>query len=268
MAVGIVDDQALSEHPSGIPWPWAFLRIAHRGLPEQAAENSLLGFALAAALGADMIETDLRLSADGALVLAHDDCLDLPGRTRISVARTPLAQLRRWGQGGEPPATLDEALGLRHHGAPLTFNLDIKVPGTEEPLIASLWRSARRDGILLTGDAPATFAAVRAELPWVQAALTRAAQRRVLGVLSPAFGVEAAGRRLIAAARRAGVPALTLEHALVTREIVRGCHDAGLRVLVWTVDQIPRMRAMRASGVDGITTNRVDALMRLTGTNA
>jgi NAD(P)-dependent dehydrogenase (short-subunit alcohol dehydrogenase family) len=53
-------------------WPWDFLPIAHRGWPEQAAENSLQGFALAAALGAGMIETDLRLSVKfvGAVALA------------------------------------------------------------------------------------------------------------------------------------------------------------------------------------------------------
>ncbi|HZS86668.1 MAG TPA: glycerophosphodiester phosphodiesterase family protein [Chloroflexota bacterium] len=251
-------------------WPWPFLHIAHRGLPEQAAENSLRGFAMAAALGAEMIETDLRLSADGALVLAHDDYLDLPRKTRANVARMPLAQLQQWRPGGEPLATLDEALGLRHHGAPLTFNLDIKVSGVAPALIAALRLARRREGVLLTGDAPSTFAAVRAELPWVQAALTREAgaanaPARSLAALSPWVGGGALGLSLVAAARLHRVSALTLEHTLATRETVRICHDAGLRVLVWTVDHVPLMRTMLAIGVDGITTNRVDTLLRLTG---
>jgi glycerophosphoryl diester phosphodiesterase len=245
------------------------LHIAHRGLPEQAAENSLQGFAMAAALGAEMIETDLRLSADGALVLAHDDHLDLPGLVQVSVARNPLAQLRQWQPGGEPLATLDEALGLRHHGAPLTFNLDIKVSGIAPALIAALRHAGRQGVILLTGDAPSTFAAVRSELPWVQAALTRSnsafnAPARILAALSPRVGGVTLGLGLFAAARLYGTSALTLEHTLATRETVQICHDAGLRVLVWTVDHVPLMCTMRAIGVDGITTNRVDTLIRLT----
>jgi glycerophosphoryl diester phosphodiesterase len=245
-------------------WPWDFLPIAHRGVPAQAAANSLQGFALAAALGAGMIETDLRLSADGALVLAHDDALALPGGARVSVARTPLARLRRWQPGGEPLSTLDEALSLRYHGAPLTFNLDIKVRGTAGPLLAALRRSARQEGILLTGPAPSTFRAVQAAFPWVQVALTGWAWLRALAALAPAPGA-ALGRGLVTAARLTRASALTLEHTLATRELVQVCHDAGLRVLVWTVDRLPRMRDMLAIGVDGITTNRVDALMRLAG---
>jgi glycerophosphoryl diester phosphodiesterase len=255
--------------PPPSAWPWTFLRIAHRGLPEQAAENSLRGFAMAAALGAEMIETDLRLSADGALVLAHDDHVEVPGRTPVSVARTPLTRLRDLQPGGEPLPTLDEALGLRHHGASLTFNLDIKVPGLASALIASMRRANRHEGILLTGDAPSTFAAVQSQLPWLQAAMTRNnratnAPARALAALSPAVGGAALGLALVASARLHHVAALTLEHTLATEETVRACHRAGLHVLVWTVDHIPLMRTMLAFGVDGITTNRVDRLLCLT----
>jgi glycerophosphoryl diester phosphodiesterase len=64
-------------------------------------------------------------------------------------------------------------------------------------------------------------------------------------------------------ARRARVGALTLEHPLATPETVHVCHHAGLHVLVWTVDDPGRMQALRAAGVDGITTNRVDLLAAL-----
>lgn len=121
------------ERMTGFPalWPWPFLRVAHRGAPTRAPGNSVRGFALAAALGADMVETDVRLSADGALVLSHDDTAPLPGlgRRPVSIARSPLAALRAPVAGGEPLATLDEALAQRRHGAPLAFNLDLKVVG-------------------------------------------------------------------------------------------------------------------------------------------
>jgi glycerophosphoryl diester phosphodiesterase len=53
------------------------LRIgAHRGDPEAAPENTLAAFDAGAALGVDYIETDVQRTADGVLVLLHDDDLD------------------------------------------------------------------------------------------------------------------------------------------------------------------------------------------------
>ncbi len=252
-------------------WPWPFLRIAHRGAPARARENSLDGFMLATTLGADMVETDLRLSADGVIVLTHDDRLVRPGergrpRPVVSIARTPLAALRRLT--GDAVPTLDEALALRHHGAPLVFNLDLKAPHLAGALVRTLRRAGRHGGIVLTGNAPRTFASVRSAEPWVQAALTRSVRYRNAPARTSTFSVLIArgprlGPRLVRAARAAGVTALTLEHTLVTAETVRACHQASLRVLVWTVDEPARMRALRAAGVDGITTNRIDLLVAL-----
>jgi glycerophosphoryl diester phosphodiesterase len=253
---------------SGAGWPWSFLRIAHRGTPGRAPENSLRGFMLAMTLGADMVETDVRVTADGALVLAHDDVVKVPGRQPVQIACTTLAALRRVALDGEPLATLSEALALRHHGAPLAFNLDIKTGDTARALVRALRAAGRRDGILLTGHAPGTFTAVRAAEPWVCAALTcsagrRTAPARALARTLPIPGGLLLGRHLADTARRARVRAVTLEHLLATPETVRVCQGAGLRVLVWTVDDPAHMRALRAAGVGGITTNRVDLLVAL-----
>src|SRR5918912_3545519 len=96
---------AVASTSSGVCWPWSFLRIAHRGIPGRAPENSLRGFMLAMTLGADMVETDVRATVDGALVLAHDDVVKVPGQRAIQIACTTLAALRRFALDGEPPAT-------------------------------------------------------------------------------------------------------------------------------------------------------------------
>lgn len=244
-------------------WPWSFLRIAHRGAPYCAPANSLRGFMVAMELGADMVETDLRASADGALVLAHDDTLHVAGYPAMPLATTPLATLRAWRSSDGQLATLEEALELWYHGAPLTFNLDVKVGGLAAALVRALRAAGRREGILLTGRAPRTFTAVRAEEPWVHAALTRPARAyhqpaRVLARALPVPAGVLLGLSLVNAARAAGVGALAVEHVLATPETVQTCHRAGLRVLAWTVDDPARMRALRALGVDGITSNRID----------
>jgi glycerophosphoryl diester phosphodiesterase len=176
--------------------------------------------------------------------------------------------LRRFAPDGASPATLSQALDLRHHRAPLAFNLDIKTGDTARALVRALRAAGRHEGILLTGHAPGTFTAVRAAEPWVCAALTcsavrRTAPARALARALPMPGGRLLGRHLAATARRARVGALALEHALATPETVRVCHHAGLHVVVWTVDDPARMRALRAAGVGGITTNRVDLLAAL-----
>jgi len=68
-------------HPSGRPWI-----IAHRGASQQAPENTIEAFLLARDLGADSVELDARRTADGVIVVHHDDTL--PGSARPIVAMT------------------------------------------------------------------------------------------------------------------------------------------------------------------------------------
>ena len=55
------------------PADYRFLRIGHRGAAAHAPDNTLLGFRQAAALGADLVECDVRQTAEGHLVLSHQD---------------------------------------------------------------------------------------------------------------------------------------------------------------------------------------------------
>lgn len=101
--------------------PAGTLAIAHRGGALLAPENTAEAFRAAATIGADLVETDLRLSADGALVCLHDaDLLRLAGDPR-RVAETDLATLRALLPG---MMTLDEAIAA---SAPLGLLLDVKL---------------------------------------------------------------------------------------------------------------------------------------------
>lgn len=97
------------------------LAIAHRGGALLAAENTAGAFEQARAVGAEMIETDVRLSADGALVCLHDaDLQRIAGDPRL-VAEIELADLRAILPG---LLTLDEAVAA---SVPLGLLLDIKL---------------------------------------------------------------------------------------------------------------------------------------------
>ncbi|QEL22302.1 cobalamin biosynthesis protein [Bosea sp. F3-2] len=115
----------------GTPRP---LAIAHRGGALLAPENTAEAFRAAAAAGAEMVETDLRLTADGHLVCLHDaDLTRIAGDSR-RVADTDLATLRAILPG---LLTLDEAITA---SAPLGLLLDVKLldPAILLPILAVL----------------------------------------------------------------------------------------------------------------------------------
>ena len=80
--------------PGARPW-----LVGHRGACDVAPENTLASFAQALADGADMVEMDLRLSADGAVVVFHDERLDRTTDGLGEVASLTLAELRRLDAG-------------------------------------------------------------------------------------------------------------------------------------------------------------------------
>src|SRR5437764_8171860 len=94
--------------------------IGHRGAAASAPENTLAGLRRAKALGCTWVEFDVRLTADGALVLCHDARLDRTTDRTGRVAAQSLATVRQCDAGsrfgpafaGEPVPTLGEALAF------------------------------------------------------------------------------------------------------------------------------------------------------------
>ena len=113
------------------------LVYAHRGYHAKVPQNTLASFESAVALGADGIETDVRLSADGIPILFHDRCT----RTGIEVSRLTHADLER--VVGYSVPTLDSALA---QGEKVMWNLEIKTQSAVEATLTILRRyhSARR----------------------------------------------------------------------------------------------------------------------------
>lgn len=107
-----------------------YLLIGHRGAPLEALENSIASFARARDLGADGIELDVQLTADGKLVVLHDLFLDRTTVCQGSVRDRTLEQLRACPlKNGEPLQTLDAVLTTIGPWFSLVF-VEIK---TDEP---------------------------------------------------------------------------------------------------------------------------------------
>lgn len=110
--------EALSERLARAPRP---LAIAHRGGALLAPENTVEAFRAAEAAGAEIVETDVRLSADGVLVCLHDADLNRIAGDPRAVAALDLATLRRLVP---TLMTLDEAIAA---STPLVILLDVKL---------------------------------------------------------------------------------------------------------------------------------------------
>jgi glycerophosphoryl diester phosphodiesterase len=123
--------------------------IAHRGASRFAPENTIAAFEKAIALGADLIEIDIRETKDGHLVIMHDVTVDRTTNGSGAVADLALAEIKQLDAGssfsaefkGEKVPTLDEALeAMKGRALP---DLDFKA-GTPEKLVDAV----RRHGLL------------------------------------------------------------------------------------------------------------------------
>lgn len=222
------------------------LVIAHRGDWRTAEQNSAEALKAAADAGADWAEVDVRATADGALVLAHDETiagLHIPSTSlnELQDAHPLLASLE---QG------LNAARGLR--GLDVELKAPIADPGA---FFESLARDlAEWEGeLLFTSFFVALLEAARAAMPEVE-----------LGVLT-ASTYDPDGKVAKDSAAAAGCSAVLPEHASISASLIAEAHLQGKRVIAWTVNDAKRIRDFIDWGIDGIITDDVPLARDLVG---
>ncbi len=221
------------------------LLYGHRGASALALENTLGAFARARADGADGIELDVRLTADGELAVFHDEDL-----TRIAGRPGRLADLP-WRElaavplpGGERIPRLDEVLAETD---PLLVNVEIKQPGWRRlrevvaAVAACVERAGARGRVIVSSFDPAAVALACATTPIPCGLLFHARQRRPLrrAWLAPLIRPDA----------------LHPDRVLVDAAAVARWRSHGYAINVWTVDDPAELRRLAALRVDGIITN-------------
>jgi glycerophosphoryl diester phosphodiesterase len=195
--------------------------------------------------GAQMCELDAQLTADGFAVVIHDDTVDRTTDGCGAVAAMSLAEIRRLDAGGRFDAafagarvpTLQEVIELAKGRSAL--NVELKGAAVESE-VCRLLRAHEvvSDTIVSSFDWNALAAARKIE---------------------PALGLGVlADRRadaMLEAAAHLHALSVHPRYDLVSEALVERAHREGFKVLVWTIDNVARMRRMVALGVDGIMTN-------------
>ncbi|MFF2369313.1 glycerophosphodiester phosphodiesterase [Agromyces sp. NPDC058110] len=228
--------------------------FAHRGLALDAPENTLLAFERGLEAGAGYLETDVRLTRDGVVVIAHDATIDRVAGTSAVVADLTLAELTAVELGsGQTFCTLADAL---ERFPVARFNIDVKV--AEAVLLAAevIRSAAASDRVLLTSFSDARRRRLAELVPGVA---TSVGQAGVIGaVLSSWLGSPALLRRALRGAVALQVPERFGALRIVSRRFVRLAHAAGVEVHVWTVNDPADMERLLDLGVDGLVTDRTD----------
>lgn len=224
--------------------------VAHRGASKAEKENTLAAFRRAREMGADMVELDVRRTADMRMAVHHD-------------AHLPDGRLIADVQGADLPTDvpfLEDALDACEG---MQVNIEIKNhpedPDFDETdrlaavVAAHLAGRGEFDRWLISGFNRPTVDAMRTLCPQVRTAWL------TIGVRPE--DVASTARSLA----NSGHIAINPWTKFLTRECVEGMHAAGLQVFCWTVDDPDRMRELIDWGVDGIITNVPDACRAIVG---
>ena len=238
--------------------------IAHRGFSAAAPENTIPAFLSAIDAGADMIEFDVRLTADNRLVIIHDATLDRTTTGHGAVSHQTLSELRRLDAGawfgsafaGSVIPTLDDVLELCH-GRGVLANIEVK---TEERRVAPLDQLAD------------VVAASVSELGATDSVVISSYSRRVVSRLSDTDRRLATAlltdrlftnRHVTVVAQQVGAIALHVPYRLATSQLADRARQRGLISAVHTVNDPTDMTRAVNMGFDAIFTDRPDRLRRL-----
>jgi glycerophosphoryl diester phosphodiesterase len=236
--------------------------VAHRGDKAFAPENTLSAFRQAAEKGADAVEFDVKLSADGQVIVLHDQTVDRTTNGAGNAAKLSLAALRELDAGvqfpgqfpGEKIPTLDDV--FTEYGRRLYMNVELTNYSTPNDALVSkvvaLVRSHELEKrVLFSSFLSGNLEKARRFLPEVPRALLTLPG--LMGLWGRNFGW------------RGDVAALNPYMSDITAGLVDRVHAAGKRVYAWTVIAEADIKRMIGLGVDGIITDDPALALRLLG---
>ena len=211
-----------------------FKVIAHRGASADAEDNSAKAFELAISQNADLIETDVRLTTDGILVLEHDASIN-----GLEVQYSTFESLQN-----QKPHLLSLAAALRQFGDQLPFCFEVKAPGIERAMVQlirdllpeTLWTQTQLTSFHLPSAISCQQLAPSNAVGW----LTREWSREAIELVTHSGLSQICPRA---------------ESVVKHPELVRVAKDAGLMVRVWLVESPEWVAQLDGLGIYGGTVN-------------
>ena len=232
------------------------LVIAHRGDSAHRPENTLVSFAGALEVGAETVEMDVQLTADGHVVVIHDPTLDRTTTGRGDVRRMTLAEIRAVSAGyperfgtayaGERVPTFAEVLGLIRERARALVEIktesvtDDAAGGIEARVADEVRRAGMADQVALISFDQRAVMRLRSIAPTI-------ARGRLFGRTT---GDEAVGH-----AREAGCEIVMPHKSQIDAALADRVRGAGLKLATWVVDDPQEVKALARFGLYGVGSN-------------
>ncbi|OAI46035.1 hypothetical protein AYO43_07090 [Nitrospira sp. SCGC AG-212-E16] len=214
------------------------LRIGHRGAAGHAPENTLTAIRKGIALGVNFVEVDVRRTADGVLVVLHDETVNRTTNGKGRADRMCLRDITKLDAGdGEHIPTLEEVLKVAAGKTGLI--LELKIRGAAQQTVEAVREAGFRDSVIY-----ASF--LHDELQHVRAVDPEASLMVLFGGLS---------RASVARAVKYGSFCAGLRHDKATRVLVDSFHRAGLLVFVYTANAPSDIQRALSLDVDGVISN-------------
>ena len=234
--------------------------IAHRGFSGRAPENTLAAVREAIAIGADMAEVDVTVTADDQVVVIHDEDVQRTTDGRGLVAGFTLTELKQLDAGswfspqfsGERIPTLDEVLAEAE--GRILLNVEIKSEAVERGLAAKVAKAIRARGmadrVVVSSISPRALEEMRSAAPEIRTAvLYNPKIHRGMDPVEIVTGL--------------GASAFNIRGSRLTKKMLRRCHEHGIPVGIYTIDKPKKMRRFLQKGVDAIFTNHPDRMLEV-----
>lgn len=245
--------------------------IAHRGASAYAPENTLEAFELALSMGADALEMDVRVTADGVPVVMHDATLDRTTDMSAPVAERAFEQLRRadagarfspdgaefpWrGRGVRVPALAEVLDALPE----VAIILEVKDPRGQDA-VRKVLTDQRAMGRCVVASERTDALRVFREPPWVCGATRTDIASLFFGTL---VGLRRPPRRT--PYRLVAAPSRWMGMRIPNARFSSAARRMSCPVHVWTVDDPAEAQRLWHDGASGIITNRPDVMLRARG---
>ncbi|MEU4086941.1 glycerophosphodiester phosphodiesterase [Streptomyces aureus] len=213
-----------------------FLTIGHRGVMGVEPENTLRSFTAAQNAGLDLIELDLHLSKDGALVVMHDADVDRTTDGTGPIADKTLAELRALDAGrGERVPVFEEVL----EAVRTPLQAEIKDVAAARALAEVMHRKDLVGRVEVSSFHDEAVAEIARLVPGVRTAL-----------IASRYGTDVVDRAV-----EAGAATVCLNIRRLSLEVVEEARKADLKIIGWVVNTQDQLRLVRALQLDGATTD-------------
>jgi glycerophosphoryl diester phosphodiesterase len=236
----------------------------HRGASLELPENTVESFARALEHGVTHLESDVHMTADGELVLAHDPTGTRMAGVDAEIRRVRYDELARWdvghgfvddegkrpfaGRGMRVPRLQDVIEAFPH--APLNLDMKQTEPTLVEPLVDLLRRTGAASRVVLASFSDANLA--RAKALGFEGALALS-KAQVVALLTVPLAILRARRSKTTL--RAQVPPRAGAITLANTRFISRCHALDIGVDFWTVNDPREAQALVTLGADGIMTD-------------